>query len=60
MHAAQGLPEFSAFVELATAMRICDVLLSSGQFGGYLQHGGKLMAAGIYAACWMIQVYAHL
>ena len=53
--ALQGLPELQ-FVELATCHSLCDVLLCSGHFAGFLTSGGKLQAAAIIAAAWMIQV----
>lgn len=56
--AQQGLPEIE-FLKLALCHTICDVLLCSSQFAGFLKNGGKLMAAAVLAAAWMIQVRAN-
>ena len=52
----QGLPEMQ-YVKLTLCYTICDVLLCSTHFAGLLANGGKLMAAAIVAAAWMIQVH---
>jgi hypothetical protein len=51
----QGLPEMQ-YVKLQLCYTVCDVLLCSTHFAGLLANGGKLMAAAILAASWMIQV----
>lgn len=47
-------------MKLTFCYTICDTLLCSSHFDGFLTDGGKLMAAAVLAAAWMIQASLHI